>query len=371
MCRFFSILKKGWIKIPLIIITSILLLCAGIVWFVSINYYGIPSTEVWLPESEYDEAKIPDLVMEKGKDFKILVLSDIQLETDPRKDFRTIKFLLDIVNETKPDFITTTGDNASWYIADLETKRLIKKMESFGIPWSVTLGNHDSEGRADRNYTGNLYENAKNSLFRNGPSNIHGVGNYSINVKDSDGNIVYELIMLDSNEKRVYDTDTLKRTNGYVDDFIYRDQIEWYEWVVQGASKARYGEYDPQKGKVVPSMLFFHIPIPEFRDVEAAVAKGDPSATQIFGENRSGTYIVPVNTGLFDSVKKLNSTTDIFCGHDHQKSLSALYEGVRLTYGLKAGYSAHYDLDMVGGTVITIKDGSYKASVQHVYMTEK
>ncbi len=351
-----------WVKVVVNIFLSIIILFGALLWFVNIRFYGTPSTEVWMENKAYDEKNVTDLQMKEGQDFKILVLSDIQLETDPRKDFRTLKFLKRIVGETKPDFIVTTGDNASWYFSELETKRLIRNMEQFNILWGVTLGNHDSEGRADRAAIGNLYEQAKNSVFKQGPSNIHGIGNYSVNLKDPQGNIIYELIMMDSNIKRLYDL-------GEQEDFIYYDQIKWYEWIVKGVSEARYGEHNPDVGKFVPSMLFFHIPIPEFNQAEEAAKRGQEGS---FGINREGEgWSSPlINTGLFDSVKKLNSTTHIFCGHHHNNSLSAIYDNVRLTFGLKSGYSAYYSEDMNGGTLITVKSGSHHIDVEHVYLLE-
>lgn len=308
---------------------------------------GVSSDVIWSESQKFNSDEISQLVKKDGEDFKILLFSDIQLAANPFENARALNLTEQMVKETNPDFIMTTGDNASPFFSDIMTKAVIKKLQSFGIPWGVTFGNHDTEWIADRNWNGNQYEKAENSLFEMGPANIHGVGNYVINIADENGNTVYSLIMLDSNSRRVYE-------DGKDYDFIYYDQIKWYEWVVNG-----------QKG--VPSMLFFHIPLPEFKDAEIMWTSGQIDSNLGFGDNREDVFCAPVNTGLFDIVKELGSTTHIFCGHDHINNLSVLYEGIRLTYGLKTGPSSYSDSDKQGATLITIKDGTNEVIVEHVY----
>ncbi len=358
-----SLFKKKWFKA---IGITLLIIMMGYGLFEmarAIRITGVQSTEVWFEEDVYNRDHVSKLVKKEGEDFKILVLSDIQLESNFTKDKKSLEIVDKLAKDLNPDFITTTGDNTSWSFADVEAKQLIKAFESYNIPWSVTLGNHDSEGRADRNWHGNQYENAKNTLFKSGPSNIHGVGNYSVNIEDEAGNIIYSLIMMDSNERRNY-------PEGDDYDFIYYDQIKWYEWMVQGVSEAQFGEFNPEEGKVVPSMLFFHIPIPEFEEAANAWSKGEIEAATGFGENREGIYSAPVNTGLFHVAKRLGSTTHITVGHDHVNSLSVDWEGIKLTYGLKTGPTSYGDQDMQGGTLITIKDGTNEVEVEHIYVTD-
>lgn len=142
-------------------------------------------------------------------------------------------------------------------------------------------------------------------------------------------------------------------------DFIYYDQIKWYEWLVEGVRS--------EIGSTVPSLLFFHIPLPEFENVFNAVNDENSNTGTVFGENREGIYSPPVNTGLFERAIALKSTTHIFCGHDHVNSLSAVWRGIRLTYGLKSGPNSYSDDDMRGATLITIEDDTNKVVVQHIY----
>lgn len=352
--------SKKWLKVLIGIVAGIGVLAIGgcLAWkgITSIRYVGVASTDIWQEEAAYDKTQVPKIVKQDGVPLKILMFSDIQLEIHPFNDPKTLQMVDDLVKEVQPDFIVTGGDNVSWIFADVVTKRLVEQMGSYGIPWGVTFGNHENdEGRADRNWIGNQYEGAPNSVFDMGPSNIHGVGNYHVNVEDEAGNILYTLVMLDSHDRRQYETE-----KDY--DFIYYDQIKWYEWLIKGVSESQYGTYDAASGKVVPSMLFFHIPLPEFREAQAYA-----EANQVgVGKNQENVYCPPVNSGLFDRAKALGSTTHIFAAHDHVNNLSVSYEDILLTYGMKTGFNSYSDEEMRGATLIEIgEDGAVK--VEHLY----
>ena len=338
---------KVLVKTLVIIIITLGVLGGGLLLYLNIGNKGEVSAEVWDKTQGFDASTIQKLSMKEGEDFHILLFSDVQLSGYNKDDKAALTLVDELVGDVQPDFIMTTGDNAMMPLSDIMTKKFISQMEGYGIPWSVVLGNHDSEGRGDRAYFGNLYEAAQNSLFRSGPGNLQGVGNYVIDITDVQGEPVYSLIMLDSNIKRKYDS-------GSDYDYIYPEQIEWYEDVVQAQSD-------------VPSMLIFHIPVPEYADAyEKLMFSSQLNPEGAFGEIREPVCCPPENTGLFDKVKELGNTAYIFCGHDHINDLSVEYEGVRLTYGLKTGPGSYSDDDMQGATLITISAGG-EVTVEHIF----
>jgi hypothetical protein len=342
-----SIVKKGirvLIKVFVVIFAVAALLFISYEVYMSKEVIGEPVEYVWQESDTFDPTSVSQLVKKDGEDFQILLFSDIQLAGNPFGDPGALSHVDDLVNEVQPDFIMTTGDNTAWLFSDVVVEKLISQMETYEIPWGVTLGNHDSEGRADREWYGNQYADAKFSVFEAGPSNIHGIGNYVVNVVDENSEPVYALIMLDSNTTRKYD-------DGVDYDYIYDDQIAWYKW-------AALGQPD------VPSMLFFHIPLPEF---DEAITQWRAGELDGFGEINEAVCDAPVNTGLFDTAKELGSTTHIFVGHDHVNCLSVEYEGIRLTYGLKTGPTSYYNKDLQGATLITIKDGTNEVIVEYLY----
>ena len=338
--------------IKITIKTLIIIIAAAAVLFAAYEIYmltgpkGEVSAEVWDKQEGFDTGTIQTLTKRDGQDYRILLLSDVQL-CGMWDDKAALELVDELVLEIQPDLIMTDGDNAMMPFSDIVAKKFIAQMEGYGIPWGIVLGNHDSEGRGDRAYFGSLYEDADYSLFRSGPSNLQGIGNYVVNIADEAGNPVYALIMMDSNIKRKYD-------NGETYyDYIYPDQIEWYGQAVEA-----------QPG--VPSMLIFHIPLPEFDDAQKAWEAGESSTVNGFGVNHENVCAPLINTGLFDKVLGLGSTTHIFCGHDHINSLSVEYKGVRLTYGLKTGPGSYSEDEMQGATLITIKDGG-EVTVEHIY----
>lgn len=354
---------RGLQLLLLILLPFLMSSCCGLRLH-SEKVIGKPSAEIWFEESAFDATAIPALTVKDGVEYRMLLLADTQLDGAPGRVRKTLKLIETLVDSVKPDVIITLGDNVEWHYSDIMAKKLVKKYESFNIPYAITLGNHDSEGRKGRSWYGNLYESAPNSLFRYGPSNIHGVGNYSVLLRNEKGDIIYDLIMMDSNVRREY-------TDGRGYDFIHRDQIEWYKWNVKGVSNAKYGAYQAQEGKVVPSMCFFHIPLPEYADAINAIRSGEIDSTKIKGEVREGVASAKVNSGLFDVMKEMRSTTHVFVGHDHVNNLSVNWQGIQLSYGLKSGYTSYYSDDMIGGTIVTFKknrDDEYIVNIEYLYV---
>lgn len=91
---------------------------------------------------------------EKGTDFRILQLTDLHFGRgflSIKKDKLAHNAVVTLVERVKPDFIILTGDNIypipifSGTINNMkESKYVGNLMETFGIPWTMTFGNHDT-----------------------------------------------------------------------------------------------------------------------------------------------------------------------------------------------------------------------------------
>lgn len=335
-------------KVIIIVIAIVMVITAVVVLPFYIKVRGNESTSSWSSTDAYSLENVQTIQMEKNSDFKILVLSDIQLNLPlPVRIKKTLELVEELIEEQNPDLIITTGDNVSFSYQGSLVKKLVAKMESFNIPWAVTLGNHDAEASVNRNWHGNIYENANNSMFKMGPTEVDGVGNYQINITNGDGKVVQSLIMLDSHAKTKYE-------DGKDYDYIKPSQLEWYKWVTDGLEK--------ETGNKVPSLLFFHIPLIEFDDA----LKAD-DAKILFGEQNEDVYSAPISSGLFELILEQGSTTHIFNGHDHLNNISVLYKGITQTYCTKSGPCSYHDESVQGGTLITIKSGSNDIEVEHIY----
>lgn len=294
------------------------------------------------------------------KQFTILQLADTQLSNPTDKGLAPAFELIEkLVKNSNPDLIALTGDNTEGSKSDKVLAKLIPFLDSLDVPYAAVFGNHDPEGTTKKKLS-DLYLSGKNSLFQKGPSNIHGMGNYQVNLIQNDS-VKYSFYMLDSNRYRSYTT-SQKRSSlwgGKNYDYIYPDQIAWYAYNVKKTADLN--------GAVVPSLAFFHIAIPEFRLYADA-----PESDILIEQSKDGEPVCNgyVNTGLFDVMKELGSTKGAFIGHDHINNYVFRHEGIILGYGLKTGKTSYYDEDLQGGTLITLSNDFTEIEVEHLYKAD-
>lgn len=350
-----------------VLILGIVLMCIYLP-----TYKGTPSSDYWKPSDAFTIEDTVILSKELGTQFKILNFADIQINSplDLNKNTITYKTMKKTVDEVKPDLITLSGDNAWGRLTKSCVKKLIGVMESFGVPWAPVYGNHDREGNADLNWLGEMYAEAEHCLFRKGPVNIGGVGNYVINITEND-KIVHSLIMIDSHSKRdyssmmasdytYYDNKGKIEKLGFGYDFIALSQIEWYKWVIKGIK-------DYNGGVTVPSSAIFHIPLMEYQFAYSAYKETGFDASIGSGEQRESVGCGMYNSGMFDAILEMDSTKNVLVGHDHVNDFSVIYQGVRLTYGVKTGDECYWvkDRSVNGGTVLTLETDNTMTVSQH------
>ena len=98
--------------------------------------------------------------------------------------------------------------------------------------------------------------------------------------------------------------------------------------------------------------MFFHIPLQEY---QTAWDTGTP----VFGTKREAIDVSQMHSGIFSRALELKSTVAMFCGHDHLNTLSLIYKGIQMTYGMSIDYLGYKDIDKSyiqrGGTLITRK----------------
>lgn len=153
----------------------------------------------------------------------------------------------------------------------------------------------------------------------------------------------------------------------YIDDYpefsygtFEAGQIYWYDWLQRGLIASGYEK----------SLMFFHIPLPEFKIAydEWQINGSDPATG--FGERREDECHALVNMGMFDKIKQLGATTDVFVGHDHVNNYSVEYMGVGLHYGVKSTRQIYHDDDMIGGKLITISGAVPEVVVENILLPE-
>ena len=165
-------------------------------------------------------------VKEDGE-FKILYLTDLHFINSEvtsetvvadytLRDEWAMTAVTAIVEEADPDMIVVTGDmvfthNLVKMITQTNDnyaafKKAADFVDSFGIPWAFTFGNHDEEGSLSKDadeakailaeYLRS--DSIKHCLFSDGPEEINGCGNYIINVVNRDHSVNTSLVFFDS-----------------------------------------------------------------------------------------------------------------------------------------------------------------------------
>lgn len=287
--------------------------------------------------------------------FKIMQLSDMHFSSydNLKEDF---DFLDLLIEEAKPNLIIITGDSFTFASKDT-VHSVLNFFEKKDIPWTYTFGNHDEQVYGSSTYISEYLNSLDNCLYRYYEDGLTGQGNNVINLV-KDGKTMYQIFVVDSNAY------TYQNYAGY--DYVHEDQIGWYKSAIERVNKERFSASWKIGDETINSLIFQHIPIPEYADALVAYAANPSIGT---GWNREKCSPPKYNSGFFDAIKEYNSSKAMFAGHDHINNFDVLYEGVHLVYGAKSTDNMYHDDDMLGYRLITIEsENSFSTSVfYHAY----
>ena len=301
------------------------------------DYYGNGKT--WSTTDNFDDyyqqmLTLP-IAFDGDRPLRIMQIADPQMKfgswTD---DKRTMDLLDKAIDHLQPDIAVVTGDLTYSIFAKNAVKYFADFMESKKVYWAFTYGNHDSELTFSKYRHSQLLKKYNYCLFDGGPSNIFGESNYFVNVKDTEGNLVYALCMMDTNMYQGDQSDLFNREYGEIE----QDQVDWYKWVVQGLQS---------KNADVQSSLFVHIPFKthlEVLDDPNKVGSIQEMDREWRGEILPGVAFQGGDCGqaMYQMMLALGSTKSVFAGHDHVNTLRGLtHDGIFMAYGRSCGYHTY------------------------------
>ena len=275
-------------------------------------------------------------------------MTDVQLTSDDSfvDRFEVEELIEKLVDKTDPDLIVSVGDNA---IGIFSYEWFISFFDSFDIPWALVMGNHDGQNIPSESWASYKIIKSDNCLYKFGPEDM-GHGNYAIQI--AQGNkIIHTLYLMDTHDSTDYIDGDIVLEDVY--DGLWKNQIEWYKWNVNGLNELTNSN--------IESTLFIHIPLPEYADAYNAIGS-DPTA---FGTLNEGICHSGMNTGMFNVIKELDSTKNVICGHDHVNNFSTTYQGIRLSYATKTGTGSYYNTSIQGGSLLVI-DENGTATFSHI-----
>ena len=296
----------------------------------------------------------PKLKFRPDGSFKVVQFTDIHYGTEI--DPRTTAAMSWVLDSETPDFVVISGDSVLSYhcqspdyierVVDIVAQPIEDRL----TPWAITFGNHDADylGQAGINSEEMLrmYMKYPHNLNAQSPPDVFGAGNANLLISGrASDEPAYGIWLLDSNSEAPL-TINDQKLGGY--DWIHFSQVKWY-WDTSVALEKQYG-------RKIDSLMFFHTPLPEHKDLMNAAA--------FTGEINEGCCAPLVNSGLFVAALERGDVKGIFVGHDHINTLVGDWYGITLGYGGSIGYDA-YGIDskddaeanrLRGARVFTIKE---------------
>ena len=294
---------------------------------------------------------------ENGK-FTIMVATDIHEKADvtshlAKKKMRDGRLLMDTaLYKIKPDLVVLLGDiftnrEKEEPYADFRAaiRRVAQPMIDRGIPYAIALGNHDHDGyHTDKQVE--MYKELEGCLIDNADPNITGNANYNLLIYSSKGDKpVFNLWFIDSNNH--YEDISVSKY-----DIVHQDQIEWYE-------KTALALKEQNGGKVIPALVFQHIPVIQcYRLLRKAKLWERPWAVRGEGAFQKHYYVLKagvegylgqgpctpdIDSGQFDSWKKIGDVIGAYFGHDHMNDFNGQGDGIYLGQCKTASFRAYTD----------------------------
>jgi UDP-2,3-diacylglucosamine pyrophosphatase LpxH len=261
-----------------------------------------------------------------GGTFRILLISDLHFT--PRADTHGQQLISRLIETEKPNLVVVNGDcisgKSSTTRAELEQSisHVAAPMEKAAVPWAMVNGNHDPEHfpktGIDQPTTMGIYEHYPHNRNAGWARGIRGTGNHSLLIYNAAGTRpIFNVWLIDSGTKAADPKDHYE--------WIHPSQIEWY----QRTSR----ELETRWGAPIPALMFFHIPLVEFRDM---IAKA-----KLIGARHEPEACSEVNSGMFTAALARGDVRGIYCGHDHENNYIGRWKGIDLGYDGSAGYGTY------------------------------
>ncbi len=329
--------------------TGLLCILAAFAFLVSFQPFAL---------AEAEASASDDLQFGSDGTFTVLLLSDLQEtqyttglvlsgETNVLSDYPAdlIVLLGDQLEGSSP--VLRIGNGEQNCINTLDA--LLKPIVDSGIPFAVVFGNHDYEAPISVEQQVAIYESYDTCIGVSFGETEPECGAFSLPIYSSDGTKkALELYFFDSGSYLVngdYDTVSSK-------------QVDWYN----EQSAALHEEND---GQALPSVAFFHIPLPEVYDLFTEVDKGTDGAFEGVGVGK-GKYYLPnydmlwtgnvnespcpssENNGLFNAFLDNGDVFLAVNGHDHINSFIGNLHGIDLANAPGSSYTSYGDKDVRG-----------------------
>ena len=272
--------------------------------------------------------------------FKIVQFTDVHWIYDDPKSEEAAERMREVLDAERPDLVVYTGDIIFAKPAAPALQRALEPAIERGIPFAVTWGNHDDEQDMTRTELSAYIKDMKGNLTSH-TEGISGQTNYTLSVKSSDGRRdAAVLYIFDS-----HSYSKIERVKGY--DWIKHDQVAWYLERSKAFTTAN-------GGQPLPALAFFHIPLPEMRDMT------QNQNIYMVGTRKEMVCAPEINTGLATAMLTAGDVMGLFVGHDHVNDYVVDWYGILMGYGrFTGGKTVYHDIPQGNGArVIELTENS-------------
>ena len=279
--------------------------------------------------------------------FKIMQINDTQ-DVGEGVNKKMVEFIEAALDAEQPDLVVFVGDQLADFYPfateedmKLSINNIIAPLEERGIPFLMTLGNHDHDNieeftEEEQYATYTSYANCY--AVNNGPDGF----TYNVPVLTSDGeDIAMNIFMMNTHNKA--------ESGGYAG--VNAAQNEWFE--AKSAELAA-----DNGGEAVPSMLFQHIPPKEIYSLFVECESNEDGA--IFSRRDNTWYKLDETkaqghlgeapcsedfdniTGQYESWLRTDNIIGAFFAHDHVNTFVGTNDdGITMGYNGGTGFRAY------------------------------
>lgn len=287
----------------------------------------------------------------KNGKFKIMQIADTQDIALTSPD--TINFISAALDREKPDLVIFTGDQIKSYGISMKIgtpsantekaiRNLLAPLFDRNIPFTFTYGNHDVPSGTSKASQTYIYESYPQCVNREAFARLNSTDGLCFTVHSEDeSKVLFSIFVIDSQAK----------TKGKYDG-VSEQQIAWTEDTNLEVAAAN-------GGKLVPTLVFQHIPVYEMYDILKEVPKGTKDAIEGNSSHRGSYYVVSDEmaargeymreniacpekiTRQFDSWVRQKNILGAYFGHDHINCFIGNLRGVDLGYTPGAGFNIY------------------------------
>jgi len=266
--------------------------------------------------------------------FRIVQFTDTHVTADSAS-FRADSVIREVLEAEKPDLVVFTGDQIFGRPAQQGLERQFSIVSSFSIPFIYTFGNHDREQDMSGSQLLAFASSFPGFLLETPADTLAGWTYGDIPVLSSAGDSIAAVIYIfDSGD---YSSKQEQGIEGYA--WMPKFQIDRYS--------QRSRQYTASNGgKPLPSVAFYHIPLPEYRE-----------ASLVTGTFNEAICAPEINSGLFTEMIERGDVFANFVGHDHDNNFVATWKGMALCYGQYSGGNTVYNHIGSGARIIELSEG--------------